>query len=127
MQEKHGIPEMMLREVLTAAGVKEGDTVLDLCAGHQSMGEVTTEMGARYVAVDKVAKHKRSKKVREGWSAVAIVCEDMMPCFRKTVEGEQGEVERILPGGKRDAETQIKETEHDAAIRHLTKQSDRDH
>ena len=47
----------------------------------------------------------------------------MILCFRKTVEGEQGEVERILPGGKRDAESQIKETEHDSAIHHLTEQT----
>lgn len=40
MQEKHGMPVMLLQEVLTAAGVREGDTVLDLCAGHQSMEEV---------------------------------------------------------------------------------------
>ena len=36
---------MMLQEVLTAAGVKEGDTVLDLCAGHQSMEEAATQKG----------------------------------------------------------------------------------
>ena len=66
MQEKHGMPVMMLQEVLTAAGVKEGDTVLDLCAEHQRMEEVAAQIGARYVAVDRVAKCKRSKKVREG-------------------------------------------------------------
>ena len=54
--------------------MREGDTVLDLCAGHQSMEEAAAQAGARYVAVDRVAKCKRSKKVREGWAAVAIVC-----------------------------------------------------
>ena len=29
----------------------------------------------------------------------------------------------MLPGGKRDVEEQVKETEHDAAIRHLTEQT----
>ena len=100
MQKKHGMPVMLLQEVLTAAGVREGDTVLDLCAGHQSMEEVAAQMGARYVAVDRMAKCKRSKKTREGWAAVAIVCKDMMLCFKRTLEGGQGEVERIvmLPG-----------------------------
>ena len=72
--------------MLTAAGVKEGDTILDLCAGHQSMGEVAVQMVARYVAVDKVAKLKRSKKVREGWAAMVIVCKDRLLCFQKVVE-----------------------------------------
>jgi hypothetical protein len=123
MQEKHGMPVMMLQEVLTAAGVKAGDTVLDLSAGHQSMEEVATQAGARYAAVDRVAKCKRSKKVREGWAAVAIVCKDRMLCFRRTVGGEQKGIEGMLPGGKRDAERQGGETEHDAAIRHLTEQT----
>ena len=90
---------MMLQEVLTAAGVKEGDTVLDLYAGHQSMEGAATQKGARYVAVDRVSKLKRSKKAREGWAAVTIVCGDKLLCFKRTVEGGQGEVERMLPGG----------------------------
>ena len=46
-----------------------------------------------------------------------------MLCFKRTVEGEQQEVKRMLPGGKRDGEKQSGETEHDAAIRHLTEQT----
>ena len=60
------MPAVMLQEVLTAAGVKEGGTVSDLCAGHQSTEEAAAQMGARYVAVGRAAKLKRSKKVREG-------------------------------------------------------------
>ena len=120
MQEKHGMPVMLLQEVLTAAGVRGGGTVLDLCAGHQHMEEVAAQLGARYVAVDRVAKCKRSKKAREGRAAVAIVCKDRMLCFNRTVEGQQHKVERMLPGGKRDGDKQISETEHDTAIRHLT-------
>ena len=56
------MPVMMLQEVLTAAGVREGDTVLDLCAGHQSMEEVAAPIGARYVAVDRVAKCKVARR-----------------------------------------------------------------
>jgi ADP-ribose pyrophosphatase YjhB (NUDIX family) len=121
MQEKHGMPRMMLQEVLTAAGVKEGDTVLDLCAGHQSMEEAAMQKGARYVAVDRVAKLKRSRKVIEGWAAVAIVRGKELLCFRQKVEGGQGEVEMMLPGGTRDAAKG--ETEHEAAMRHLEEQT----
>ena len=87
MQEKHGMPVMILQEVLTSAWVREDDSVLDLCAGHQSMEDVATQIGARYdiVAVGRIATHKRSKKVREGWAAVAIVCKGMMLCFKTTV------------------------------------------
>ena len=123
MQEKHGMPMMMLQEVLTAAGVKEGDTVLDLCAGHQSMEGAATQKGARYVAVDRVAKLKRSRNVREGWAAVAIVCGDKLLCFKRTVEGGQGEVEMMLPGGRRDAANRDGETDHDAPMRHLEEQT----
>ena len=42
--------------------VKEGDTVLDLCAGHQSMEGAAAQMGSRHVAVDRVAKLKRAKR-----------------------------------------------------------------
>ena len=123
MQEKHGMPRMMLQEdlVLTAAGVKEGDTVLDLCAGHQSMEEAAVQKGARCVAVDRVAKLKRSRKVREGWAAVAIVQGEELLCFRRMGEGGQEERELMLPGGTRDAAKG--ETEHEAAMRHLEEQT----
>jgi len=121
MQEKHGMPRMMLQEVLTAAGVKEGDTVLDLCAGHQSMEEAAMQKGARYVAVDRVAKLKRSRKVREGWATIAIVQGEELLCFKKMVEGGPAEGEMMLPGGRRDAEKG--ETEHEAAMRHLEEQT----
>lgn len=80
-------------------------------------------MGARYVAVDRVARGKRSKKTREGWAAVAIVCKDRMLSCNRAVEGQQQEVERMMPGGKRDGERHNGETEHDAAIRYLTEQT----
>ena len=51
------------------------------------MEEAANQVGARYVAVDRVAKLKRSKKVREGWAAVAIVCGDKLLCFKRMVEG----------------------------------------
>ena len=77
------------------------------------------------MAVDRVAKLKRSKTVREGWAAVAIVCGDKLLCFKRTVEGGQGEVKRMLrmPGGKRDGVNQNGETDHDAAVRYLEEQT----
>ena len=91
------------------------------------MEEVATQMGAMYVAVYRVAKLKRSKKVREGWAAVAIVCGDKLLCFKRTVEGGQGEIERMLPGGKRDVENRGGESEHDAAVRYLDTANSRVH
>jgi ADP-ribose pyrophosphatase YjhB (NUDIX family) len=140
------MPGMLLQEILTAAGVREGDTVLDLCAGHQSMEEAAVQAGARYVAVDRVAKCKRSRKAREGWAAVAIVQGDKLLCFKRKVKGGQGEMERMLPGGMRKPTNQVEETEqggsrwmlpggthkstkgfeeteHDAAMRHLEEQT----
>ena len=123
MQEKHVMAEMLLQEVLTAAGVREGDTVLDLCAGHQSMEEAAAQAGAGYVAVDRVAKCKRSRKVREGWAAVAIVQGDELLFFKRKVKAGQGEMERMLPGVTQNSADHVGETEHDAAMRHLEEQT----
>ena len=71
------------------------------------------------MSVDRVAMLKCNKKVRAGWAAVAIVCGDRLLCFKRIVEGGQGEGERMLPGGKRDGVDQDGETEHDAAVRYL--------
>ena len=91
-----------------------------MCRSPEHGGSCNSE-GVRYVAVDRVAKLKRSKKVREGWAAIAIVQGDELLCFKRMVEGGQEEVERMLPGGRRDAARG--ETEHDAAMRHLEEQT----
>ena len=87
------------------------------------MEEAATQAWARYVAVDRVANLKRSKKVREGLAAVAIVCGGILLCFKRAVKGGQVEVEVMLPGGKRGVENQGGETEHDAAVRYLKEQT----
>ena len=76
-----------------------------------------------YVAVGRAVQCKRIRKVTEGWAAIATVCRDRLLCFKRKVEGGQGEADRMLPGGKRKFENQGGETEHDAAVHYLEEQT----
>ena len=95
--EKHGMPEALLEEVLDSAGVDDTWTVMDLCAGHQSMKKSALKRKSRYVAVDRMGLRltRAEKIVRAALCAVREV-DGIVEMIAVNVEGQWQ-----IPGGDR--------------------------